>query len=181
MSDIVRQAWRRVLVAGAVALSTGAAAAPGTGSNVPQRLGGDQNWNAYTYTDRGSKVCYIVGKPEASTPAKMKRGRVDVLITDRPKDKSYDVVNFDVGYPFKAGATATLDIDGHAFSLFTNKEAAWTRDSATDHAVTDAFAKGERATLKAATEHGTATTDTYNLAGFTTALDAIDKACGVKP
>ncbi len=147
---------------------------------TPQRIGGDKNWDAYSYSDKGTKVCYIVGRPQASEPASLKRGRIDAIVTDRPKEKAFDVVNFDVGYAFKAGSSAELDIDGHKFSFFTDKDAAWTRDAATDKTVTEALAKGQHAVLKGTTARGTATSDTYALDGFTAALDAVDKACGVK-
>jgi hypothetical protein len=181
MSGVASCAVRVLGCVGIVFALIGPAAAEGTGdAATPQRIGGDKSWDAYAYSDKGSKVCYLVGHPQASEPASVKRGRVDALVTDRPKEKSLDVVNFDVGYAFKAGANAELDIDGHKFPLFTDKDAAWTRDAATDKAVTEALAKGSHATLKGSTARGTAATDTYALDGFTAALDAIDKACAVK-
>ena len=66
------------------------------------------------------------------------------------------------------------------FSLFTDKEGAWTRDAATDKEVVEAMAKGREAMIKGVSARGTATTDIYPLEGFTQALNAIDKACGVK-
>ncbi len=42
------------------------------------------------------------------------------------------------------------------------------------------MAKGKQAVFKGVSARGTATTDTYALAGFAHALAQIDKACGVK-
>jgi hypothetical protein len=91
-----------------------------------------------------------------------------------------NVVNFDVGYPFKEGSTAELSIDGKKYSMFTNKDAAWDSDAAADRTVAEALAKGHEAALKGVTQHGTVTTDVYSLDGFSAALTAIDKACNVK-
>ena len=74
----------------------------------------------------------------------------------------------------------SLDIDGKKFTLFTNKNSAWANDAAEDEAVTIALSKGKRATVKAVTLHGIASTDTYSLEGLAAALAFIDKACGVK-
>lgn len=160
---------------------TSLAAEKPAASAAPQEIGGGKNWTAYAYTEKGKKVCYMLAHPVKSEPSKLKRGRVDAMVTHRPAEKALSVVNFDVGYPFKEGSSAELDIDGKKFTLFTNRDAAWDADAAADKAVTEALAKGKDAVLKGTSAHGTVTTDTYSLDGFTAALTAIDKACGVKP
>ena len=144
------------------------------------RIGGAKGWDSYAYTEKGAKVCYLVGLPAKSEPPGLSRGRVDLYITHRPADKALNVVHFDAGYPYKDGTTAELDVDGRKFQLFTAKDAAWANDAAEDKAVTDALGKGKRALLKGSSARGTGTTDTYTLDGFKDALAAIDKACGVK-
>jgi hypothetical protein len=147
---------------------------------TPQTLGAGKIWAAYSFGPKDAKVCYLVGKPAKSEPASAKRGRVDALVTHRPAEHAVNVVNFDLGYTAKPDAKAELEIDGKKFSLFIDKEAAWTNDAAADKAVTEALAKGKRATIKGMSAHGTATTDTYSLEGLAAALALIDKACNVK-
>lgn len=161
-----------------LAASPALAAAPD--ANAPHLIGGDKGWEAYDYADRAGKVCYLVGHPTKSEPANLSRGRIDLIITHRPGEKALNVVNFDVGYPFKPGSPADLEIDGRKFSLFTDKDAAWAPDPGTDKTVTETLGKGKRAILKGSSARGTATIDTYSLDGFKDALAAIDKACGVK-
>jgi invasion protein IalB len=156
------------------------AAAPAAADNATQQLLADHGWTALSYSEKDGKVCYLVGQPDKSEPANLSRGRVDLYITHRPGEKALNVVHFDAGYPYKPGSSADLDVDGKKFSLFTDKDSAWAADSATDKAITEALAKGKRASLKGSSARGTATTDSYALAGFDKALAAIDKACGVK-
>jgi hypothetical protein len=162
-----------------VALLVWPAAAQNNGSGE-SRIGGAKGWDAYAYTEKGAKVCYLFGAPEKKEPANLSRGRVDVYVTHRPAEKAVNVVHFDAGYPYKDGATAELEIDKAKFTLFTSKDAAWANDAAEDKAVTEALGKGHRAILKGTSARGTTTTDTYSLDGFKDALAAIDKACGVK-
>ncbi|HXP30682.1 MAG TPA: invasion associated locus B family protein [Stellaceae bacterium] len=145
---------------------------------APQEIGGAKGWTAYSYAEKKGKVCYLLGRPAKSEPAS--RGRIDAMVTERPHDKQFNVVSFDAGVPFKEGSDVALDIDGHGFSLFSDKESAWARDAATDKAVTEALAKGRRAVLKGTTSRGATLTQSYALDGFAEALAAIDKACGVK-
>ena len=146
----------------------------------PKTLGGSKAWSAYSAGEKATLVCYVVGHPAKSLPANATRGRIDAQITHRPGEKAVDVVDFELGYPAKAASSAELTVDGKKFSLFTSKEAAWTSDAATDRLVTNALAKGKQATIKATSEHGTETTDTYSLEGFAQTLALIDKACNVK-
>jgi hypothetical protein len=145
-----------------------------------ERLGDAQGWSAFVDTDKSARVCYLVGRPLKSEPDNLKRGDVYVYVTHRPSEKSYNVVNFAVGYPYKDASDAELAVDTRKFTLFTNKESAWARDAATEKAVVEAMAKGKQAVLKGTSARGTGTADTYALDGFAPMLAQIDKACGVK-
>jgi len=147
---------------------------------APTSLGGAKAWAAYTASEKNSVVCYVVGKPAKSQPATATRRRVDVQVTHRPGEKQLNVVDFELGYTAKSGSSAELTVDGKKFTLFTNKDSAWASDPATDKAVTNALAKGKQAIIKAVSDHGIGTTDTYSLAGFGPTLALADKACNVK-
>jgi hypothetical protein len=153
------------------------AQAPGQSIN---KLGSAQGWDAYTDAVKNEKICYLIGKPSKSEPANAKRSAIFASVTHRPSEKRANEVSFTSGYLFKEGSDAELSVDGKKFSLFTNKDGAWTRDAATDKAVVDALAKGKQAIIKGTSARGTETTDIYPLAGFRQMLVEIDKACGVK-
>ena len=146
----------------------------------PVSLGTAKAWSAYSASEKNNVVCYVVGHPEKSLPANITRGRVDVQVTHRPAEKAFNVVDFELGFTAKSGSSAELDIDGKKFTLFTNKDSAWTQDAASDKAVADAMSKGKQAVLKATSEHSINTTDTYALPGFGQMLALADKACHVK-
>ncbi len=168
------------LAAAPLAVSVAAPAKPASDDAKPKLLGSDKDWSAYVAGPKSNLVCYLVGHPGKSLPAKVKRGRIALQVTNRPADKAFSVVSFELGYTAKPGSSADLDIDGKKFTLFTNKDAAWNRDAAGDRMVTSTLALGHHAVLKAVSDHGTTTTDTYDLSGFTHALLLVDKACHVK-
>jgi len=143
-------------------------------------LGSAKDWSAYVAGEKPALICYVVGHPSKSLPAKVTRGRIALQVTHRPAEKAFNVVSFELGYTAKPGSSADLEVDGKKFSLFTNKDAAWTPDAASDKAVTTALEKGHSAILKATSDHGTQTTDTYTLDGFAHVLGLADKACNVK-
>jgi invasion protein IalB len=144
------------------------------------KLGDAQGWEAYTDAGKGAKICYLIGKPAKSEPAGAKRSAIFASVTHRPGETRTNEVSFTSGYLFKEGSDADLAIDSKTFSLFTNKEGAWTRDAATDKAVVDALAKGKQAVIKGTSARGTEITDTYSLSGFSKAYQAIGAACKIQ-
>lgn len=158
--------------------ASGMAAAPAAAAD-PRHLGTFKDWNAFVFEEKGQKVCYISSQPKKTEP-KAKRGDIYTLVTHRPAEKALDVVSVIVGYPFRKGSEAEVDIDGKDFKLFTDGETAWARDADGDRAVTSAMRDGKQMVVKGVSSRGTKTTDTYSLTGVTQAYDAINEACGVK-
>ena len=158
--------------------AAGLTAAPAAAAD-PRHLGTVKDWNAFVFEEKGQKVCYISSQPKKTEP-KAKRGDIYTLVTHRPAEKALDVVSVIVGYPFKKGSEAEVNIDGKDFKLFTDGETAWARDADGDRAVTAAMRDGKQMVVKGVSGRGTKTTDTYSLTGVGQAYDAINEACGVK-
>lgn len=174
-----------LLLAAALALPAAAAeknkkpAPPRHAAAAVQRLGGTGPWNAYQSKAKSGRVCYLAGGPQKSEPPRFKRKPGAAMVTHRPEENVANVVSFDAGTPLKEGSDAALDIDGTHYDLFTKGDTAWSRTSDLDKQITEALAKGRQAVFKATTAKGPSVTDIYSLAGFTSTLGLIDKACGV--
>ena len=145
---------------------------------TPQVLGEYGDWTAYVYKDGRGSVCYMVSKPKKDEGKYSKRGDIFAVVTHRPAEKSFDVVNFDAGYTFKNGAPFTVKI-GHntVTSFFTDGEKAWTLDGDTDKKMVNLMKGGERMIVDGVSSKGTKTKDTYSLKGFTGAYKAISAKC----
>jgi len=135
------------------------------------------DWDAYTRGDGASRFCYMVSKPKEAS-LRSRRGEIFFLIWHRPAQKEFDVVQVDIGYPFKQGSEAEVAIGGSTWQLFTRDESAWTYKPADDAAIVAALRKGSRMSVKGVSGRGNPTTDTYSLKGTSAAHQAINKACG---
>ena len=153
------------------------AAAPAAAE--PHLIGTFKDWSAFTYTEKGAKVCYMASRPRKTDKFKG-RGDVYLLVTHRPAEKSFNVVSYIAGYAFKPGSDVTVDIGKDSFHLFTDGDTAWARDAATDKAIVDAIAKGSSLVAKGTNKTGAGVTDSFGLDGSSAAFDAINKACGAK-
>lgn len=152
-------------------------------------LGTFHDWRAYTLTTGENMVCYAISVPKKSLPKtvrrhgrtfKIQRGDVYVTVTDRPETETTNEVNVVIGYPFEKNSQVSYTIDGRRYRLFTMDDGAWAYDSKADNAIVGHMKRGKTLVIKGTSSHGTTTTDTYSLVGFTAAHEAIDKACGVK-
>lgn len=156
------------------------APAPASDPGPAKPLGTEGAWTAYLAQNKAGKVCYLVGTPEKTEPAGMKRKLVMAMVTHRTEDNVSNVVSFDEGYPLNEDGDVIVEVGPDKFPLFAKDDTAWARTSDLDKTIVTALAKEKQAVVKAAPKKGHATTDIYSLAGFSKALALIDKACDVK-
>lgn len=146
-----------------------------------QDLGQHGDWIVTKGSEAGKPLCYMSAAPQTSKGNYTKRGKVYAIITHRPAEQSIGVVSFQAGYPLKKDASVSVSIDAKkTFNLFTQGEFAWTREAGDDQALIKAMRAGNKMVVKGTSARGTLTTDSYSLKGFTAALKATNKACGVK-
>lgn len=176
---------RTSLAAAFLALvSTFAVAVPFTSAqaqNTPKLIDVFGKWEAYTYTEKGKKVCYMGSQPTSAKGDYTKRGRIYAMVTHRPSLKLLNEVSFITGYTYKTDSKVDLQIDSKSFKLFTHDDSAWASTSEGDQKLIKAMRAGSKMVVVGYSSRGTKTTDTYSLSGFTAAYNAISKSCNVKP
>ncbi len=154
---------------------------------APKLLGKFETWQAFEYADPAGKVCYLTAVPakSESKPAGAKRGEARLTVSHRPVAKSRDEITFQAGYPLAGDKRVVATVDATKFfelgrQVASQPETRWTRDIDMDKAMIAALRAGKEIVIAAASARGTQTTDSFALAGFSRALDAINKACGVR-
>lgn len=163
-----------------VAAITATAAAPAAMAAEPKPLGTYKAWSAYLLKERKKLICYLHSEPAKQVGKYKKRGDTFLQVSHRPADKVRNEISLTSGYTYKKDSDVRIEIDGAKFSLFTDRDGAWARDSKTDTRLVRAMMKGKRMVVRGVSSRGTETTDTYRLSGFTAAHKAMSKACKVK-
>lgn len=147
-------------------------------ANAATVLGEYSDWIAYTDRENGNLVCYMASTPKKDEGKYTKRGDIYVVITHRPKEKSFNVVNFVAGYQYKSGAPVTVKIGSKTIdNLFTEGDKAWATTDDVDKSLVDTMKKGDRMIITGTSSKGTITKDTYSLKGFSAAHKAITAKC----
>ncbi len=147
-------------------------------ADTPKLLGEYNDWSAFYYQDGKNVVCYMASSPQKDEGKYTKRGDIYVVITHRPAEKSFDVVNFVAGYTYKRDARVVVKIGKTTIDkMFVDKDKAWAVSEKVDKELVEAMKKGERMIVTGESSRGTATKDTYSLSGFTAAYRAISAKC----
>lgn len=176
-SDSKSEAKSEQKAAPAAKKNTAQAAAVGGGQ--PTLLGQFGEWGAYTANSGGRALCYAIAKPTSSAtqPAGRPRDPVFILIATRPTENVRNEVSIQIGYPFKPGFEATVDIGSNKYAMFTQNDGAWVKNPAEEARMVEAMRKGSDLVVSGESGKGTKSTDRYTLRGLGQALDRVAQEC----
>ena len=142
-------------------------------------LGTFDEWSAYNYQDGAEHVCYMATQPIKSQGKYTRRDDVFLIVTHRPQENTFDVVNVVAGYTYRSTSKPEIKVDKNQYiQLKRHEDTAWAKDAATDVKLVNQMKKGSQAVLIGTSARGTKTTDTFSLKGFSKAYETINKACG---
>jgi hypothetical protein len=169
----------RTLAIAAITLAGAAAQAPVSAQESTNRVATMTDWSVFA--EESPKECWGVSKPKETVntrdgqPVSARRGEIRLFVTFRPGKPGE--ISFAGGYPFAAGSTVEVSVDGTAYQLFTDGEWAWPGSAEDDAKLLAAMKAGKTATLTARSAKDTQTQDTFSLRGFTAAMEDAGKRC----
>lgn len=145
----------------------------------PKLIGEYNDWSAYYYQEGKNLVCYMASSPKKDEGKYTSRGNIYVVVTHRPGEKSFDVVNFVAGYTYKKDSAVQVKIGKKVIDrMFVDQDKAWAINEKVDKELVTAMKNGERMIVHGTSSRGTETKDTYSLSGFSAAYRAISSKCG---
>ncbi len=170
---------------GRISLTLAAAIAvaglPVSAQEQSNRVAAETDWAVFQGNE--PKECWAVTAPKETVNTRdgnvvsVRRGDILLFVTYRPEQNISGEVSFTGGYPFADGSTATLDIGGTTFELFTEGEYAWPATPADDQKIVTAIKRGSDATITARSSRGTQTKDTFSLLGATSMIEEAENLC----
>jgi hypothetical protein len=154
-----------------------AQAAPAGGQ--PVLLGQYGDWGAYLGNSSGRKVCFALAKPTSSetNPPNRPRDPIYLFVSTRPAEQVSNEVSIIIGYPFKAGSDAVVEIGSAKFMMYTQNDGAWIKNAAEDARMVDAMRRSADLVVRGESGRGTKTTDRFSLKGVAQALDRAAQEC----
>jgi Invasion associated locus B (IalB) protein len=160
-------------------VASSALSIPALAQESTNRVATMTDWNVFT--EESPKECWGVSKPKETVnsrdgkPVSVRRGDILLFVTFRPGKPGE--ISFTGGYPFAAGSTVDVTVDGQPYQLFTDGEWAWPGSAEDDAALLAAMKNGTSAVMSARSGKGTQTADTFSLRGFTAAMEDAETRC----
>ena len=151
----------------------------GAGGAQPSLLGQFGDWGAYAAANGGKKLCYALAKPssQATEPANRPRDPAYIFVSTRPSENVRNEISIVIGYPFKPGYEANVDIGSAKYAMYTQADGAWIKNAAEEARMVDAMRRGSDLVVTGESGRGTKSTDRYNLKGLSQALDRVAQEC----
>lgn len=145
----------------------------------PTLLGQYGDWGAYWAPNGSSKVCFVLAKPSATqtTPPNRPRNPIYFFVASRPAENVRNEVSVMIGYPFKSGADATVEVGSAKFAMNTQSDGAWIKNVAEEARLVEIMRKGAELTVTGTSSKGTQSVDRYSLKGLGQALDRTSQEC----
>jgi hypothetical protein len=168
------------VICAAALLAAGTAGAQEESTN---RVAANTDWSVFV--EDNPRECWGVSAPKdwratrngSDVTRQVSRGDILLFVTFRPGTGTAGEVSFTGGYPFASGSTATVDVGGSEYQLFTDGEWAWPASPEADAELVEALKAGAEAVITAVSSRGTTTIDTFSLMGFTAAMEDAEGRC----
>jgi hypothetical protein len=140
-------------------------------------LGRHGDWRALKNGENKDLLCFAITEPKEMEPKGANRDQPYLYVSAWPAAGVKGEVSVKMGYPVKKGSAATANVDGESFAMFSDADRLFVSDPTQELKLIEALRKGATLTLKAVSERGTTTTDTYSLSGASQALQTLAEAC----
>lgn len=146
-------------------------------AQTPQFVASHRDWTLYQVDSPSGKVCYIASEPAKQEGDYKQRGNPAVIVARLPGDPPTEQVSVQPGYAYKKASSVQVDLGNRKFELFTQGEHAWARNDVDDKALIEAMRRGSSMTARGTSVRDSYSLDTYSLAGFGNAYQAMRDAC----
>lgn len=156
---------------------TGAANIDTKNSGKPSQLASYGDWWVFLALTGNSRTCYTLAAPKERAPSGLNRDPAYVFISNRPSENVRQEISMIMGFPVKEGAAARAEIGGNSFDLVAKGASVWIKNQAEERHFVEALKKGSKLIVKAPSQKGNVTIDSYSLAGLSQALERVEKEC----
>ena len=142
-----------------------------------KRIGKFKDWESFTLSEEGNKVCFAQSIPVVRAPKKLKREPSRLFVSFRPSENIKNEISVTNGYEFKPKAPVAAKSGKKSYDLFSKGRFAWVVDNEDEAKLILTMKKASRLMIIGNTNNGDQTTDHYSMMGFTKAYNTAKKSC----
>ncbi len=153
-------------------------ALPSTASAAPQLVSSHGEWAAYSRTESGEKICYVLAEPSSKSPSNVTHGDIYFMVASWQSGAASEQPSFMAGYPLKPNSPPQIRVGSARYPMFVSQNEAFVDDGGDERSLVKAMRDGSSMRVSAMSQRGTAVTYNFSLKGVTAALKAAKSACG---
>ena len=140
-------------------------------------IGKFKDWESFTLSQNGNKICFAQSIPVVRAPKKLKREASRLFVSFRPAENIKNEISVTNGYEFKIKAPVSAKSGKKSYDLFSKGKFAWVVDAKDEKKLIVTMKKASRLMIIGNTNKGDQTTDHYSMMGFTKAYNTAKKSC----
>ncbi len=140
-------------------------------------IGKFKDWESFTLSQNGNKVCFAQSIPVVRAPKKLKREPSRLFVSFRPAENIKNEISVTNGYEFKIKAPVSAKSGKKSYDLFSKGKFAWVVDDKDEKKLIATMKKASRLMIIGNSDKGEQTTDHYSMMGFTKAYNTTKKSC----
>ena len=140
-------------------------------------IGKFKDWESFTLSQNGNKVCFAQSIPVVRAPKKIKREPSRLFVSFRPAENIKNQISVTNGYEFKIKAPVSAKSGKKSYDLFSKGNFAWVVEDKDEKKLIVTMKKASRLMIIGNTNKGDQTTDHYSMMGFTKAYNTTKKSC----
>lgn len=173
-------------------------------SSKPNLVATFGDWNVFVSQTPKGRICYVLAQPKTREPDGLNRDPGYAFISDRPSEGVRNEVSFIMGFDVAGGtasgaaedakfkkrsrserktkaiASPLATVGSQTFDLLPKGADLWVKNAARESALIAEMKKGVTLQIRAASLKGNESTDSYSLAGFSQAMERLQKECAGK-
>ena len=140
-------------------------------------IGKFKDWESFTLSQNGNKICFAQSIPVVRAPKKLKREQSRLFVSFRPAENIKNEISVTNGYEFKIKAPVSAKSGKKSYDLFSKGKFAWVVDAKDEKKLIVTMKKASRLMIIGNTNKDDQTTDHYSMMGFTKAYNTAKKSC----
>ena len=163
------------ILAGVALAATGSAALaqPAKSPKPAVKLSEHGDWGTYAFTDKNSKVCYVLSPAQKMEPKSVNHGNIYFTVSQKPSKNVQYEPQFIASYDLQENSKPVVTIGDKKFEMFIRGNYAWVANAAEEPIMIAAMKAGHDMKVAAKSKRGTDTSYVFSLKGISAALDSI--------
>lgn len=143
----------------------------------PKLEGTFDAWTAYSRTEGGDKICYVLAAPHKKAPGSVKHGDIYFMVSNWKSGQATEQPSLLTGYPLKDSSPPVAIVGAARTRMFVSANEAFIENRSDEKKLVKNMRAGANMRVQAMSARGTSVGYEFSLKGVTAALRKAKTAC----